>query len=230
VAFVHAKGTSDRVPRKNLRLLGDRPLFCHAIRNALASSRVELVVIDTECEEILRIGVDCGAVPLRRPPELATNRTTGDELAYWQATNYRDARIVVQVTPTSPFLTPSSIDRAIETIDSQDVDSAAGVRSEALYIWRDGRPAYFRHDGTIPNSSELTPIVHETTGLYANRTEFVLRERRRLNPDRCAPVLLSPLEAIDIDTEEDFAFAETVWRGLTPETWMAQRRVRTYGS
>jgi N-acylneuraminate cytidylyltransferase len=214
VAFVHAKGRSERVARKNLRRLGDRPLFCHAIAIARAAARVTRVVIDSEDDEILALGAAAGAEPLRRPAALATNQATGDDLATWQAANAGDASFVVQVIPTAPFLRPESVDRAIAILERGEVDSVAGVFADVFYAWRDGRPAYYRADGTIPNSNDLPPLVFETTGLYANRTEAVLRTRRRMNPDRVAPLPLSRLEAIDINTPEDFELAEIVWRGL----------------
>jgi CMP-N-acetylneuraminic acid synthetase len=214
VAFVHAKGTSDRIPGKNLRLLGNQPLFCQAIINALGSRLVDRVVVDSESSEILRLGQVYGAIPLERPAELATNKTTGDDLAYWQASNYPRSRIVLQVVPTSPFLRPESIDRAIEILSELEVDTVVGVFGEPIYEWRDGQPVYFRADGTIPNSSDLRPVIYETTGLYVSRTEFVLSSRRRLNPNSCAPLRLTRIEAIDINTPEDFDLAEAVWRGL----------------
>ena len=87
IAFVHAKGVSERVRNKNIRLLGDRPLFCHAIKNASESSLVTKVVIDSDSDEILSIGKQQGAIPLKRPAELANNKTTGDDLMYWQVSN-----------------------------------------------------------------------------------------------------------------------------------------------
>jgi CMP-N-acetylneuraminic acid synthetase len=214
VAFVHAKGRSERVPSKNLRMLGDRPLFCHAIRNALAAELVDQVVIDSDSDEILELGKNYGAEPLKRPPELATNATSGDELAYWQASSRPDSEIVLQVIPTSPFLKPHSIDRAVAVLRAGEFDSVAGVFSDVFYAWQAGRPAYYRSDGTLPNSSQLTPLVFETTGLYANLTPAVLRTRKRMNPEKVAPLFLSRLEAVDINTPEDFAFAEVVARGL----------------
>jgi N-acylneuraminate cytidylyltransferase len=214
VAFVHAKGTSTRVPGKNLRTLGDRPLFCHAIAIARASRRVDEVVIDSDSDEILAIGAARGARPLLRPAELATNAATGDDLACWQAANAPGAEIVLQVVPTAPFLRPSTVDAAIDLLRAGAVDSVVGVRREALYLWREGRPAYLRADGSIPNSFELEPLTWETTGLYVNRAGAVRRLRRRMNPDSCLPLALDPIEAIDIDTPEDFALAEALWRGL----------------
>lgn len=214
VAFVHAKGSSERVPSKNLRLLGDIPLFCHAIKNALGSERVDLVVIDSDSDEILRIGQEHGAVALKRPRELATNLATGDDLAYWQASNYPSSNVVLQVIPTAPFITSASIDKAIQfLLDNPDTDSVAGVHEDVFYTWKDGRPAYYKADGTIPNSVDLPKVVYETTGLYINRTAAVLKTGRRLNPSSCKPYVLSKLESVDINTIEDFEFAEMLLAG-----------------
>ncbi len=215
VAFVHAKGTSTRVPSKNLRLLGDKPLFCHAITNALNSNLVDFVVIDSDSDEILRIGQEYGALPLKRPQALATNLATGDDLAFWQSSNYADSKIVLQVIPTAPFLTPDSIDGAISLLlQHSEVDSVAGVYEDALYTWTNGRPDYYKPDGTIPNSFDLDKTVFETTGLYVNYTKSVLTTKRRLNPDKCLPYILKKIETVDINTMEDFDFAEIIFRGL----------------
>lgn len=215
VAFVHAKGTSSRVPSKNMRILGDKPLFCHAIENAKSSSFVDVVVIDSDNDEILKTGEEYGAVCLKRPASLATNLATGDDLAFWQASNFPLSDIVVQVIPTAPFLTGSSIDRAVKMLkDSPFLDSVAGVYEEALYIWVNGMPGYYKPDGTIPNSVDLEKTVYETTGMYANHTEAVLKTRKRLNPYNCQPCMLSKTETVDINTMEDFKFAEIIWKGV----------------
>lgn len=215
VAFVHAKGSSDRVPGKNLRVLGDRPLFCHAIAIARASVGVDEVVIDSDADEILALGVAHGATALRRPGRLASNLATGDDLAHWQACARPLAEIVLQVIPTAPFLEPASVERAIQWLTADpDLNSVAGVTSDTLYLWREGRPAYFAADGSIPNSTQLEPTIWETTGLYANRAAFVRAAHRRMDAEHVRPLMLSRLESIDINTPEDFAFAEVVWRGM----------------
>ncbi len=109
VAFVHAKGQSSRVPGKNMRKLGDAPMFCHAIRHALACELIDLVVIDSENDEILSMGERYGAKPLKRPDELASNAASGDDLMYWQASNYKSSRLVMQAVPTAPFIRPETI-------------------------------------------------------------------------------------------------------------------------
>ena len=213
-AFIHAKGTSERFSGKNMKTLGDKPLFCHAIQKALYSSLVTRVIIDSDSNKILDIGEDYGAIALKRPKELADNRTTGDDLAFWQSKCYPDSDIMLHVVPTSPFILPSSIDAAIKLLIDKSVDSVAGVFKDTFYEWKDNTPTYFDENMRIPNSFDLTPIVYETMGLCVMRTKYVLKHKKRINPYNCAPYYLSKIEAIDINTAEDFEFAEIVWHGL----------------
>lgn len=213
VAFVHAKGESERLPGKNLRILGDRPLVCYAIRNALAARLVDAVVIDSDSDEILRVGADAGAIPIERPSYLAAKHITGHDLANYQAGLVPHAYLILQVVPTSPFILPATIDAVVNLINAKQLDSVMGCRRNALYEWVHCRPAY-EQDGAIPNSQELPERVVETTGLYAVRQLFAATKQRRTNVENCLPIWLSPMEAIDIDYEEDFEFAEIVWRGM----------------
>ncbi len=214
VAFVHAKGTSERLPGKNLRMLGGIPLVCHAIRNALAAKEVDHVVIDSDSDEILAVGELAGAIPLRRPGDLATNDTTGDDLAFWQASAAPQAMVIIQVVPTSPFIKPESISEAASRIKSSRLDSTVGMHSEHLYCWAFGKPTYDMAL-RLPNSQRLRPTVYETTGLYAFLQAYAIRTHRRMNIVNREAIWLSKIEAIDINTEEDFRFAEIVYKGMT---------------
>lgn len=214
IAFVHAKGVSERLPGKNLRVLGDRPLVCHAIRNALAAEKVDLVVIDSDSDEILKVGEEAGAVPWKRPPGLATNKTTGDDLAYWQSLLYPESQILVQVVPTCPFTLPASITYAVTKVE-QNKMSAVGVRTTPLYEWHNGKPTYCER-GKTPTSQDVSLVTSETTGLYAF-SRWVAASRHRGFEDECAFIQQSPIEAINIDTEEDWRLAELVWKGMQVE-------------
>ena len=197
-----------------MRILGDKPLFCHAIQNALLSSYVDDVVIDSDSDEILRIGEKEGAIPLKRPLHLAINEATGDDLAYWQASNYPKSDIIVQTPPTSPFLNPASIDHAIFRLSFDNFDSVAGVYKDVFYRWINDKPTYYTPYGNLPNSFNMIPTVYETMGLCAVRTEFVLKHKKRLNIESCSPLYLSKIESVDINTEDDFHFAQIIWQGL----------------
>jgi len=215
VGFIHAKGNSERVSNKNLKLLNGKPLFTYAIEIAQHANCIDEVVIDSDSDEILRLGEKLGATPLKRPKKLASNKTTGDDLAFWQASNYSDSDFIVQVVPTSPFLKSLTIDNAFKTLSKSNYDSIVAVHEEFFYFWNKGKPDYFNSDGSIPNSNTLKSAVFETTGLYMSRTNYVLSEKKRMNPENSLPIFVSKLESVDINYPEDFEFAEILMRGIS---------------
>jgi len=213
VAFIHAKGSSERVESKNKQLVGGLPLYVNAIRRAQQARLVDAVVIDSDCDEILTIGEREGAIPLKRPDELATNATAGDGLESWAADNAPHSEAIAVVICTSPFLHPDSIDRAISLLRVSGRDSVAAVRTTKLFRWEDGKPAY----GDLRTSQSLPPTTYETTGLYIVRTAYALQHRRRMNYENCIPCEVPLLESIDIDTEEDLKLARIISIGLFDE-------------
>ena len=67
-AMIPARGGSRGIPRKNLAELAGKPLIAHTIEAALASRRVDRVMVSTEDEAIAETARRYGAeVPFRRP-------------------------------------------------------------------------------------------------------------------------------------------------------------------
>ena len=218
VAVIHAKGESERLPGKNLKFLGDIPLVAHAILNA-RKSKATRVIIDSDSKAILNIGAKFGAEPLLRPPYLARNEITGDDLAYWQAQNFPDYNIIVQVVPTSPFTKSETINECIDNVIT-GYNSSFTASSEKFYTWSQKdklesiTPDYLNVKNKILNSKNLPLIFVEHTGVYAFKTEFAFKERKRIDINDFRTVPVSDIEKIDINTEEDFEFAEVIWKGL----------------
>lgn len=81
---------------------------------------------------------------------------------------------------------------------TEDYDSVLTVREEPLYEWKDNKPAYLINDSI----------------LYACNTSFALEHKKRYNCLKTFLLKTSKIEAIDINEEEDFKFAEIVYKGL----------------
>ena len=207
VAIVYAKSQSERVPGKNTRLLGGVPLFWHITATANRTSCVDLVVVDTDCPQVALHARQRGVRCVARPAHLASNEATGDDLVVHSAAMFPGAAVLLQLYPTSPFVSCGALTAAV--LACRDHNSATGITSSKDYLWRGGRPA----TKVVP-SQFLEPTVRETTGFYATRRDYVVSHRRRVDPSSCFGVELPPIEAIDINYEDDWKFAEVVWNGL----------------
>src|SRR3989344_3292803 len=76
ICFIAARGGSKGVPRKNIRMLLNKPLIAHTIEKSINSKIFSHVVVSTEDDEIANIAKQYGAeVPFKRPKRLAMDST-----------------------------------------------------------------------------------------------------------------------------------------------------------
>ena len=72
LGIIPARGGSKRVPKKNIRLLNNRPLIIYTIEAAKKSTKIDRLIVSTDDSEITEISQKAGAeVPFVRPAELA---------------------------------------------------------------------------------------------------------------------------------------------------------------
>jgi len=77
LAIIPARGGSKGVPRKNIRLLGNKPLIEYTIDAAIEASVFEKIVVSTDDQEIAIAAEKAGCKPpFIRPTELAQDDST----------------------------------------------------------------------------------------------------------------------------------------------------------
>src|SRR3954462_106681 len=109
LAIVPARGGSKVIPRKNMRLLGGRPLI-HYVLAALRESVVaDRIVVSSEDSAILSWCELHGYEAHLRPEELAGPETTISEVAAFVADALDWDGDVGVFQPTSPLTTPWTI-------------------------------------------------------------------------------------------------------------------------
>ena len=74
VAFVPAKGSSERIENKNAKLLDGRPLVVHTLDKLLKCRNVDEVYLDTESDDIARLAKHLPVKIMARSNSLRTVR------------------------------------------------------------------------------------------------------------------------------------------------------------
>jgi CMP-N-acetylneuraminic acid synthetase len=223
VIAVHAKEKSERIPYKNVKVLGNQPLYAHALETATkVKGTIEglghsvTVVMDSDSPQYRAYAKHYfGAEAIERPPQLVTSKATGDHLAQWQVGNYPNSDVLVQLVPTSPFIKPETVVEGMMGFINKEVKySIMGVTLERGYYWMNGQCNYLDEKGHIKNSQDIAPILKETTGLYMVKSSYVKRFGRRSAFDKSQFLELTPVEAVDINNPGDWELAELVWKGM----------------
>ena len=215
-ALVPMKHLSERVPGKNLRILHGRPLYHWVIEALQASSHVEVVVVNTDSEEIARGAEVLGAQILWRPEHLRGHMVGIIPLISHDLSK-TEGEFYLQTHSTNPLLTTQTIDAAVTAFFSpgahDSLFTVTPVRSR--FYWPDGTP--LNHDpSNMLRTQDLPPIYEENSCLYLfTRTGFQkYRHRIGVSP------LMFPMiaeEAVDIDEPLDFLIAEALMAARVQE-------------
>jgi CMP-N,N'-diacetyllegionaminic acid synthase len=215
LAVVPARGGSKSVSRKNIRLLGGRPLLTHTLEQIAAVHEIDMAVISTDDAEIAEVARECGCRVVARPPELAGD-SAPTEWALLHALDLIEAEgenfdYVIVLEPTSPFRTPATIRRCMEMIVAGDGKSLMTVVETRANIGKleDGvfRPVLA---GAARRRQERAPFYIESSTVYIVSVAY-LRASGTLVCDDWMAVTVDERESVDINTPHDFVVAEALY-------------------
>lgn len=204
IAVMPIKLNNERLPGKNTKLLGGKPLLQHELDNLLKTDLLESVSVFCSSEEILPY-LPKGVEFVLRPKFLdlpTSNFTQIFELFMTE----RDADIYVYAHATAPYISVETMRQCIQAVQSGEYDSAFCAVKIQDHLWQGGEPLNF--DATnIPRSQDLEPIYRETSGIYVYTKDVFEKYRRRIGKK---PFIkeVSFREAVDINNPEDFELAE----------------------
>ena len=134
LAVIPARGGSKGVPRKNIRMVGGKPLIAYTIDAALAvKNRLHRLIVSTDDAEIAGVAQDYGAeAPFMRPADLGGDRVPMAPVLKHaiQAIEEMDGiqlDWVLLLQPTCPFRAPEDILAALELAAAGGCDSVISV-------------------------------------------------------------------------------------------------------
>ncbi|EGK13932.1 cytidylyltransferase domain-containing protein [Psychrobacter sanguinis] len=218
-AIIPARGGSKRLPGKNTKLLGDKPLIAWTIEAAIESNVFDHVFVSTDSQEIADISKQYGAeVPFLRPEELASDTaTTNDVITHlvdWFESEFNQTTSLIAVLqPTSPFRNANHIIEAIEEMNDKSAKAIISVCQLehpiqfCNQLGSDGSMADFINLENMKRTQDLKPTYRLNGALYIFDRDYVGR-MQDLYSEGTYAYIMSSLVSIDIDTQEDFDLAE----------------------
>lgn len=221
LVLITARGGSKRLPGKNIRVLGGKPLIVWSIDVAKDIAEICDILVSTDDPAIAAVCTEAGAlVPWLRPADLATDTASSVDVALhaldWYEAEKGAVDGVLLLQPTSPFRTRETLRKGIELFEKHNRQPVLGISpTHAHPMWTvkmegDYLVPFMQEHGLGTRSQDLPSAYIVNGGLYLI-APAELRVCRSFVGKKTIPLIFeSPQEAVDIDTELDFQMAEII--------------------
>ncbi|MFD2937209.1 pseudaminic acid cytidylyltransferase [Spirosoma flavum] len=217
IAIITARGGSKRIPRKNIRLFLGKPIIAYVIDAALQSGLFSEVMVSTDDDEIAAIARQYGAsVPFLRQPKTADDfATTADVLGEVISQYAQQGQVFTHACclyPTAPFVTSDLLKQAFSTLTEKQFDTVYPVQQFSFPIQRavllhDSKVQWFQPEHALTRSQDLEPAYHDAGQFYFVNVNAFQATQRLITPNS-GGIVISEMEAHDIDNETDWPVAE----------------------
>lgn len=222
LAIIPARGGSKRLPGKNIRLLGGKPLILWSIDVVKNIIEICDILVSTDDPAIAAVCAETNAlVPWLRPAELSTDTTSSVDVALhaldWYEETYGLVDGLMLLQPTSPFRRASTISQAIDLFSNNKRRPVVGVSTASSHpYW-----CYSIKGNTLfpfiggeslqsTRSQDLPPAVVLNGAMYLADPKYLRNTRSFVGDEACPLFISDPNESLDIDTVQDFMLAECI--------------------
>ena len=226
IAIIPARGGSKRLPGKNIKLLGDRPLIVWTIEAAIKSEIFDHVFVSTDSEEIASISREYGAeVPFLRPDELASDTATTNDVVthlvdWYETESNNKVSTIAILQPTSPLRNASHINEAFNEMEAKNAKAIISVCELehpiqfCNQLGSDGSMAGFVNPKSIKRTQDLDPTYRLNGAIYIFDRSYVSR-MNDLYSEGTYAYIMSSRDSVDIDTKDDFKIATFLYKQTT---------------
>lgn len=224
VAIIPARGGSKRIPRKNIKEFCGKPMIAWSIEAARKSGCFDRIVVSTDDAEIAEVAGQFGAeTPFMRPSSLSDDYTGTIPVirhaVEWLSENGSLVSEACCLYATAPFVSPEDLKLGQRMLQREACSYAFSVTSYAFPIQRairitsKGRVAMFNPEHFQTRSQDLEEAWHDAGQFYWGTAQAWQDEKPIFSED-AAPVTLPRHRVQDIDTPEDWARAEWLFRAM----------------
>lgn len=219
LAIIPARGGSKGLPGKNIKILHGKPLIAYTIEEAKKSKYINEIHVSSDDRKILALAESLGIkTKFVRPKELATDTSAAIDTYLFCIEEYKtkhnllfDAVIILQ--PTSPLRTVEDIDACIELFMNKNADSIISYTKEShpifwnKYIDTEGK-IYPIFDDVIDvkNRQDYTKTYYPNGSVYVFKIDLL--KKRQYFSEKTFAYIMPRNRSVDIDTIEDFEYAE----------------------
>jgi len=209
-ALLPMKANSERVPNKNFKLIGGKPLYYWILENLIALEVIDRVIINTDADQGLFsnfIGNKKLLIRSRKPSLcgdlVSMNKIIEDDILS------DDNKIFLMTHTTNPLISKRTLSNAIDIFLNRDKNQFDSLYSATKFQGRfyyEGSIAINHNPNELLRTQDLPPVYLENSCLYLFEKNIFLDTKTRIGK---MPILFETpqLESVDIDTQDEWYLA-----------------------
>lgn len=209
IAIIPARGNSKRLPGKNIKELGGIPLLAHSILYAQRFALINEVYVSTDDAEIKKTALQYGAKVIDRPAALSGDlEPTVSALKHVLEAIADKVENVVLLQPTNPLRPENLLQQAFSLYQEKELASLFTVSRDHHKLGKIQSQKFIPYNYEVgQRSQDLEPLYYENGLLYITKANAILNDE--IITENAYPLEVNhPFAAVDIDTQEDFDYAE----------------------
>jgi len=223
IAIIPARGGSKRIIGKNIKDFLGKPIVAYSIEAAINSKLFDEVIVSTDDSEIARVAQKYGAnVPFFRSKKNADDFATLSDVVEEVLQEYKNQDIEFQsvccILPTAPFISVKNLQSSYEKLRVESFDTIFPVLQFSFPIQRclqikKDKVSMVWQEHLNTRSQDLPDRYHDAGQFYWCDTKAFVKSKK-LYTENSGAIVISQLEAQDIDTEIDWKLAELKYKVL----------------
>lgn len=213
IAIIPARGGSKRLPQKNIKLLDGFPLLSFSILFAQANSEIiDEIYVSTDDEDIKNIALKYGAKVIDRPKDLSGDlEPTVSALKHVLQSIDSEVDNVVLLQATNPIRPKNLLKEAFEIYQKENSNSLFTVSRNHKKFGKITDQKFIPYNYKIgQRSQDIEPLYFENGLLYITKASLIL-EDIIISEDAFPFEIDHIFASVDIDTQEDFDYAEYLY-------------------
>ncbi len=214
-AIIGIKEVSVRVQNKNLRTLGNKPLFCWIIDTLLSVEQISEIIINADGKNLIQQLNDTYGeqiIVIEREDELKGHDVPMNNIILSSLEMCKN-EIILNTHVTNPFLKKSTIKDAVKSYTSQNAGLFSVSEHQSRFYNSNLEPINHNPD-ILLKTQDLEPIYEENSLLYIFSKKEFYNQKNRITKNS-KPFVTSRLESIDIDTEDDWYLSTKVAQDIS---------------
>lgn len=223
IAIIPARGGSKGIPGKNIKPFCGKPLIAWTIEQ-LQAAGVGTVFVSTDSSEISSVARRFGAEVINRPDALSRDDSSSEAalLHALEIIGPPDNLPILFAQATSPLRPVHAIVEALSFFRDFGCDSLfSAVQIDDLTVWKGKEAELLPYIGAESGGRigrQFRESTYVETGSFYIFTQGSFRESHSRVSGNIIPFLMPPWTIHELDSPEDWSWAEKMMGALMPES------------